>query len=231
LTCSVDGLPSVIAALLDVLSLKCPSCGATVDPFPDACSAILCLSCGHHYCNFCFAAFNGPVSESNKADAHRHVACHSPERDPFLSVDVVSRGHLLHRERQVVLVLSAEVRATGRGKQLAALALVLAADELRDVGLAVSELWSAATLGTRTNASTSIEQPPRASPADYGQLLANALKTGNLEAAMQVLSVLPPTALDFEVQSVSQSTLARITATTRTRSSGTHSARWQCCAG
>jgi hypothetical protein len=36
--------------LCDVLTLTCPTCKTPVDPYPDACSAILCLSCGNYYC-------------------------------------------------------------------------------------------------------------------------------------------------------------------------------------
>lgn len=40
--------------LLDVLTLACPNCKTPVDPYPDACSAILCLSCGNYYCKIIY---------------------------------------------------------------------------------------------------------------------------------------------------------------------------------
>ena len=36
-------------SIIDLLTLKCPSCFATVDPDPDGCSAVRCLSCGKWY--------------------------------------------------------------------------------------------------------------------------------------------------------------------------------------
>jgi hypothetical protein len=34
----------------DILTLNCPTCRRPVDPFPDACSAVMCLNCGNYYC-------------------------------------------------------------------------------------------------------------------------------------------------------------------------------------
>lgn len=34
----------------DILILKCPTCKYSVDPLPDACSAVMCLNCGGYYC-------------------------------------------------------------------------------------------------------------------------------------------------------------------------------------
>jgi len=41
-------------SLIDLLTLKCPSCFATVDPEPDGCSAVRCLSCGNWYYLYLF---------------------------------------------------------------------------------------------------------------------------------------------------------------------------------
>jgi hypothetical protein len=36
----------------DILTLVCPTCRSPVDPFPDACSAVMCLNCGNYYCQY-----------------------------------------------------------------------------------------------------------------------------------------------------------------------------------
>ena len=77
-------------ALLDLMTLKCPTCSIPVDPFPDACSAIMCSYCGNHYCNFCFEAFATSQTDRDRANAHTHAATHNKSkapasRDAFLS--------------------------------------------------------------------------------------------------------------------------------------------------
>jgi hypothetical protein len=50
------------SAMLDLMTLKCPNCKTPVDPLPDACSAVMCLSCGGYYCNYCFEGFSTGMS-------------------------------------------------------------------------------------------------------------------------------------------------------------------------
>ena len=93
------------------MTLKCPTCQKPVDPYPDACSAVMCLYCGNHYCNYCFEAFATGVSTKDKADAHLHAAAHSEsvvleERDAFLSAERIAVGQRLHQFNQIVKCLS-----------------------------------------------------------------------------------------------------------------------------
>lgn len=65
------------SAILDVMTLRCPQCKTTVDPYPDACSAVMCLNCGNHYCNYCFASFATGALDKDRAAAHSHAAVHN----------------------------------------------------------------------------------------------------------------------------------------------------------
>lgn len=60
---------------LDVMTLRCPTCKTPVDPNPDACSAVMCLNCGGHYCNYCFMAF-ATGKQEDRANCHKHVSTH-----------------------------------------------------------------------------------------------------------------------------------------------------------
>lgn len=94
----------------DGLTLKCPTCKTPVDPYPDACSAVMCLNCGNHYCNCCFQAFATGAADRDRAAAHRHAAEHNnaetPEaRDSFLPAEVVSSGQKSFRISQIIAIL------------------------------------------------------------------------------------------------------------------------------
>ena len=115
-------------ALLDTLVLHCPTCQTSVDPSPDACSAVMCLNCGGYYCNFCFEAFSEYASEKNRALAHAHVAGHHTAADPndrsaFLPNDVLLAGPM----HQLLLWISLfdavigipAIQATMRGERKA----------------------------------------------------------------------------------------------------------------
>jgi ankyrin repeat protein len=92
----------------DILTLNCPTCYRPVDPFPDACSAVMCLNCGNFYCksswifscslltaavllpnrsnipvgNYCFQGFATGNSDEDRAASHTHSALHHPSQDP-----------------------------------------------------------------------------------------------------------------------------------------------------
>jgi hypothetical protein len=134
------------SAILDLLTLKCPSCSIPVDPYPDACSAVMCLNCGQYYCNYCFSVFE------DRAEAHTHVASHSisesPEgRDPFLPADVVAEGHRLYRtnkmEQCVQLGVTSPSFGLNGGREVC-LALILCSPELLDMKIDPSQLWTKA---------------------------------------------------------------------------------------
>lgn len=61
------------STLIDLMTLKCPSCKTPVDPLPDACSAVMCLNCGHYYCNYCFLGFSTGATDKDRAAAHEHA--------------------------------------------------------------------------------------------------------------------------------------------------------------
>ena len=71
---------------LESVVLKCnnvlKNCQVPVDPQPDACSAVMCLSCGAYYCNCCFQCFVGDDTDSSSSQAHKHVVVHHPNFAP-----------------------------------------------------------------------------------------------------------------------------------------------------
>jgi hypothetical protein len=98
--------------LLDALTLRCQnaSCTMPVDPNPDACAAIMCLSCGVYYCNCCFDSFPATAvgeGDDSSARAHAHVATHHPDYnletqtggDAFVPLEVTRRLQLEHQTR------------------------------------------------------------------------------------------------------------------------------------
>jgi ankyrin repeat protein len=134
------------------MTLKCPTCKTPVDPFPDACSAVMCLNCGNHYCNYCFQGFATGQADKDRASAHEHTAIHHDSdrpggRDAFLSTDLVLRGHQEYRSAQLVKCLSIAMTSTEfgiRSRHDVALALILCSKEIEDLNLNIHELWSEA---------------------------------------------------------------------------------------
>ena len=144
--------PDFVCYDLDVMTLKCPSCKTPVDPFPDACSAVMCLNCGHHYCNFCFQGFASGITEHDRAAAHEHVASHSladrPEsRDAFLSAERVATGQRLHQIAQLEKCVSLAISSPeygSDGSHDVALTLIWCHKELQDLKIDPNELWTSA---------------------------------------------------------------------------------------
>lgn len=143
-------LKALRTTIHDMMTLKCPTCKTPVDPLPDACSAVMCLSCGHHYCNYCFAAFATGVAEKDRGMAHTHAASHSEKsdgRDPFLPAELVEVGQRLYRKVQLEKCLSIAMCSMDYscdGRHEVALAIVLCAKEIQDMGINIVELWYAA---------------------------------------------------------------------------------------
>lgn len=145
-TSNLDSLQMLRSAILDVMTLKCPTCSVPVDPYPDACSAVMCLNCGNHYCNFCFTPFSTGVL------AHEHVASHStsekPEnRDAFLSSELVAGGQRQYQisqlEKCISLALSSAEFGIDGGHEVS-LALILCYTEVSDLNIDILNLWQAA---------------------------------------------------------------------------------------
>lgn len=133
--------------MLDLMTLKCPTCSNPVDPFPDACSAIMCLYCGNHYCNYCFEAFASGQSDVDRASAHMHAATHNdskaPEsRDAFLSNALIRDGQRQYLDKILKRCVSLALSSQDIAHQEVALVLVLVSTELSDLELRAMDIWT-----------------------------------------------------------------------------------------
>lgn len=139
---SDKNLNSLYSSIIDLMTLKCPTCKTTVDPYPDACSAVMCLNCGNYYCNYCFSGFASGQTDRDRAAAHEHTASHHesdrPEgRDAFLSAEVVAQGHQQYRLHQLVSCLSVAVASSEMSvcrSHDVSLCLILCYQEILDLG-------------------------------------------------------------------------------------------------
>ena len=136
----------------ELMTLKCPACQATVDPNPDGCSAVMCLNCGGHYCNVCFACFATGKSDEDRAAAHAHAATHAVDvapdrRSAFLSQEIVVRGQRETQQRILIdyfheILTSTADKTKAELRHEAAVLLVLLEPELSDIGLTATDFWS-----------------------------------------------------------------------------------------
>jgi ankyrin repeat protein len=194
-----------------VLRCPCPGCKTPVDPFPDACSAVMCLSCGNYYCNFCFEGFSTGNGEDNRAKCHTHVAEHNTteHKDPFLSAELVKSGQLQVQLGLLCnclkLVLSSREYLSPEGRHVTALAFLLISPDIEDISSKLEAVWEAAvsggaypprkTVGTVDSGTGRDGQQAVAAPAAVfgppvntgAQQLANAIKTDNRMGCMQIL--------------------------------------------
>lgn len=145
-------LAKKMVELQEAMTLKCPSCQATVDPSPDGCSAVMCLNCGGHYCNVCFACFATGKNDDDRAAAHAHAATHATDvaldrRSAFLSNETVEKGQrdtqkriLIDYFHEILTRTADETKAELRHE--AAVLLVLLESDLSDIGLTVTDFLS-----------------------------------------------------------------------------------------
>eukprot|EP01035_Chromulina_nebulosa_P017825 gene17825-23436_t len=193
-------------AILDMMTLKCPICKFPVDPLPDACSAILCLSCGCHYCNYCFTGFSSGNREKDRVDSHNHAATHSTAviKDSFLSPEVVAVGQNEHRQKQIIKCLSIAMKSKGmsvKDNHLVTLALITCYQEVQDLGLDIISLFTNAldnAIGKEKLQKEYVisdyssepmgEEDAKALFSQSGTQLANAIITKNDVAIRQILS-------------------------------------------
>lgn len=206
-------LQKLLLVILDHLNLKCPTCRSLVDPFPDACSAVLCVNCGGHYCNYCFKGYSSGNYEQDKAAAHTDAASHYKSNvptdvNPFLPHDLILQGHREYRFNSLTKCLHIAMGTNEfaqRCRHDVALSLILAVQEIIDQGLDIYDLWEAAdSLLFKTpihmseiakenatdmngNIIRQSSDEKQSRPFDGGQQLANALKTNNFTAALQIL--------------------------------------------
>ena len=147
-------------ALLDMLTLKCPSCSVPIDPTPDACSAVMCLNCGNFYCNYCFTPF---IGVAGRGEAHIHVASHSRTSsgsDPFLPTNVVVEGQCHYRQEHIKKLLSLAMRSRNFTNDQHAdilLAYLSCYVEFTDMNLDVIDIWNSvyATIASPSTNSSS----------------------------------------------------------------------------
>ena len=135
-------LQTLRSTIFDILTIKCPSCRVPIDPFPDACSAVMCLNCGNHYCNYCFMTFD------DRGPAHEHVSTHSSSSnvraDPFLSKEIVTEGQKLYRIKELEKFALMSLSSTDTSinwSQCLQLSLILCINEFEDIGINVFEFW------------------------------------------------------------------------------------------
>lgn len=188
-----------------------------IDPSPDACSAILCLNCGHYYCNYCLQGFAASSSSTSpateRAEAHEHVSLHKPvvsgeARDPFLPSHLVAEGQRAYQRGKVVrflslLATSSEyLESPTNGRQLASMVLVLCSADLLLLSLSPESIWVEVlqSIGDNASAFSLLPPPPPVSSssplAEATRSLALALVSENGEAARQILSLLSPEEID-----------------------------------
>ena len=152
-------LQTLRSTIFDILTMKCPSCRVPIDPFPDACSAVMCLNCGKHYCNYCFMTFD------DRGPAHEHVSTHSSNSnvraDPFLSKEIVSEGQKLYRINELEKFALMSLSSTDTSidwSQFLQLSLILCIGELEDIEINIFEFWKsvkAKYLNTRLSSDSS----------------------------------------------------------------------------
>eukprot|EP01038_Epipyxis_sp_PR26KG_P004476 gene4476-6327_t len=134
-------------SVVELLTLKCPKCKVAVDPIPDACSAIMCLNCGSHYCNYCFQGFDYGDTAQDRAEAHTHAASHSKEttnQSAFLPAEEVEIGQRIY----LTELLKRFLRLAMTSKQYSldgcheiALAMVIVFKDLFDLQLDIASIW------------------------------------------------------------------------------------------
>ena len=135
-------LQTLRSTIFDILTMKCPSCRVPIDPFPDACSAVMCLNCGNHYCNYCFMTFD------DRGPAHEHVSTHSSSSnvraDPFLSKEIVTEGQKLYRIKELekfALMSLSSTDSSINWSQCLQLSLILCIGELEDIDINLFKFW------------------------------------------------------------------------------------------
>ena len=176
--------------LLELMTLKCPTCKNTVDPFPDACSAVMCLFCGNHYCNYCFMAFATGDSQQDRARAHTHVAIHNSDkpaqsRDAFLSNALTREGQRNYLFGILRKCLTLAFGARELTAHEVGLALVLVDAELVDLGISSLQLWQVVRDQAREErpSKTSFSSLPSSSSAAVAAVSAPAHPAGSAAAA------------------------------------------------
>lgn len=197
---------SIKHALIDQMTLKCPHCKTSVDPLPDACSAILCLNCGHYYCNYCFKGFCCENRDFERTSSHEHVATHNmleEFKDAFLSPELIVEGQRLFRLNcliKYVAILLKSFQFSSRSQ--IELALVSCRQDLTDLNLDTIEIWNSAIQSvnesnreiTEWNSLNleSCDGIPSNSNSSFESkievILLNAIISSNKNAALQILS-------------------------------------------
>ena len=76
-------------AIIESLTLGCPSCKIALDPNPDGCCAIRCMSCSKYFCLLCFTIL------PNNSQCHEHVrqCSKNPSKNVFAPEYIRQKAH------------------------------------------------------------------------------------------------------------------------------------------
>ena len=98
-----------VLAIVDSLTLRCPNtfCSVALDPSPDGCCAMRCVTCGKHFCWLCFQ-----IQQDNSIN-HSHVRNCGENPKPgnlFPRKDLVE---IVHKQRRIEAIRKCLMRLTG----------------------------------------------------------------------------------------------------------------------
>ena len=98
-----------VLAIVDSLTLRCPNtfCSVALDPSPDGCCAMRCVTCGKHFCWLCFQI------QSDNSINHSHVRNCGENPKPgnlFPRKDLVE---IVHKQRRIEAIRKCLMRLTG----------------------------------------------------------------------------------------------------------------------
>ena len=97
-----------VLAIVDSLTLRCPNtyCSVALDPSPDGCCAMRCVTCGKHFCWLCFQI------QTDNGNNHNHVRNCGENPKPgnlFPRKDLVE---IVHKQRRIEAVRKCLMKLT-----------------------------------------------------------------------------------------------------------------------
>ena len=97
-----------VLAIVDSLTLRCPNtyCSVALDPSPDGCCAMRCVTCGKHFCWLCFQI------QTDNGNNHNHVRNCGENPKPgnlFPKKDLVE---IVHKQRRIEAVRKCLMKLT-----------------------------------------------------------------------------------------------------------------------
>ncbi len=194
--------------LLSTLTLTCPHCNTAVDPSPDACSAVQCLTCSGYYCHCCFAGFKSADTNKDRGDAHIHAATHKPVKpgetaDAFVPSDVVL---CCQQELRMKLLIEYCLTASTNSEEMELIdgvdyenlsitsaALILCEQDLLQIGIQPEKLWTALWEKVHHDDVSTLSPAPSVEievvkEVNLAEVLRKAIISLNTEAMRQVIT-------------------------------------------